>query len=254
MVRESQLKVNLVDHYKDPDAVAAVAIRRCYSNLTFEELTTKIDDDEKKRFINQVKGSGHTSTLEHQMFTFSVEGLSRVGETQLVRKRVGASYSIRSGRYVNMSEAEYVIPESIKNSSIYPRYVEHLEKAQNLYQNMIDLKIPEEDARFIQSQSLGTKIVVSMSGLAMLDFLEKRECTRAQWEIRKMAIEMHKLVKPISPIVFENAGPTCKTQGVCWEGKRSCGLWKDIEGATLMIKRKHLFKEGVRNDLSFLDE
>ena len=254
MIKESRLRVHLLDSYKDPDAIAAIAIRRCYSNDSYEELIEKISPEKRKQLVAQVEASGHTSTLEHQMFTFAVEGLSRIAETQLVRKRVGASYSIRSGRYVNMAEAEYVIPESIKNSSLLPQYREHLESVQKMYKELTDSGIPEEDARFIQPQSLATKLVVSMSGLALMQFLEKRECTRAQWEIRKMATEMHKLAKEVSPVVFDNAGPTCKTQGICWEGKRSCGLWKQIEGATLKIRQKHLFKESAGGDLKFIDE
>lgn len=244
----------MIGCYQDPDAVAAVAIRRCYSNDSHEELMKKISPEKRRQLVAQVQASGHTSTLEHQMFTFAVEGLSRVAEIQLVRKRIGASYSIRSGRYVNMAEAEYVIPESIKRSPLLPKYKKHLESVQKMYKELTDSGIPEEDARFIQPQSLATKLIVSMTGLALIQFLEKRECTRAQWEIRKMAIEMHKLAKKVSPIVFDNAGPTCKTQGICWEGKRSCGLWRHIKGATSKERQKHVFKAGINSDLKFIDE
>ena len=45
---------------------------------------------------------------------------------------------------------------------------------------------------------------------------------RAQWEIRELAEKMLFLVKEVSPILFENAGPSC-VRGACKEGAMSCG-------------------------------
>ena len=60
------------------------------------------------------------------------------------QKRIGASYSIRSGRYVNMAEAEYVIPESIKRSPLLPKYKKHLESVQKMYKELTDSGIPKK--------------------------------------------------------------------------------------------------------------
>ena len=62
-----------------------------------------------------------------------------------------------------------------------------------------------------------------MNARELLHFFELRTCNRAQWEIRRLADEMLRLVKPIAPIIFENAGPKCVTEGKCPEGKRTCG-------------------------------
>ena len=50
---------------------------------------------------------------------------------------------------------------------------------------------------------------------------------------------MLKLAKKKAPIIFGNAGPTCVSQGVCWEGDMSCGLWKTIKGAELKVRVKN---------------
>jgi thymidylate synthase (FAD) len=49
-------------------------------------------------------------------------------------------------------------------------------------------------------------------------------CNRAQWEIRMMATLMHKELMKVAPKIFKYAGPTCKTESICWEGERNCGL------------------------------
>lgn len=224
--------VKLLSYTKEPEQVVAAAIRQCYASVGAKELKQKIDKPTRERLINQVLASGHTSTLEHASFTFGVEGVSRVTEIQLVRHRVGTAYSIQSGRYVKRGDAKFVIPTSIKNNKIiYKKYKKILKDVQNLYNEMTDLGIKAEDARYLQPQSLQTKIVVTFNARALLHFLELRCCRRAQWEIQIMANLMLKTVKKVAPTIFASAGATCTTQKICWEGKMSCGLYKTIKGA-----------------------
>lgn len=223
--------VKLLSHTKDPEQVVAAAIRQCYASVGSRELKRKMDKETRERMIKQVMASGHTSTLEHASFTFAVEGVSRVTEIQLIRHRVGTAYSIQSGRYVKRGDAKFVIPLAVKNNKeVYKKYNNILKNVQNLYNEMIDLGIKAEDARYLQPQSLQTKIVVTFNARALLHFLELRCCRRAQWEVQMMANLMLKEVKKVAPIIFANSGPTCITQKICWEGKMACGLEKKIPG------------------------
>lgn len=224
--------VKLLSHTKDPEQVVAAAIRQCYASIGSKELKKKIDKETRERLIKQVIASGHTSTLEHASFTFGVEGVSRVTEIQLIRHRVGTAYSIQSGRYVKRGDAKFVIPTAVKNNkNIYKKYNKILKNVQNLYNEMIDVGIKAEDARYLQPQSLQTKIVVTFNARALLHFLELRCCKRSQWEVQTMANLMLKKVKKVAPIIFSSAGATCFTQKICWEGKMSCGLYEKIPNA-----------------------
>ena len=224
--------VKLLSHTKDPEQVVAAAIRQCYASVGPRELKKKIDKETRERLIKQVLASGHTSTLEHAEFTFGIEGVSRVTEIQLVRHRVGTAFSVQSGRYVKRGDAKFVIPVSVKNNPvIYKKYKKILKDVQNLYNEMTDAGIKAEDARYLQPQSLQTKMVVSFNARALLHYLELRCCRRAQWESQMMANLMLKEVKKVAPTIFANAGATCTTQKICWEGKMSCGLYEKIPGA-----------------------
>lgn len=232
------MKVKLLSYTKDPEQVVAAAIRQCYAAVGAKELKKKIDKETRQRLIKQVLASGHTSTLEHASFTFGIEGISRVSEIQLIRHRVGCSYSIQSGRYVKRGEAKFVIPVSIQNDKeILPKYKKILKEVQSLYNEMTDGGIKAEDARYLQPQSLQTKIVVTMNARALLHFLELRCCKRAQWEIQQLANLMLMEVRKVAPIIFEKAGASCVTTGICWEGeKMSCGLYKNIKGAEVRTR------------------
>ena len=115
MAKNVKLKVSLLSYTANPEQNIVAAIRQCYSQVGAKELKEKTNKETRERLIRQVMASGHTSTLEHASFTFAVEGVSRVTEIQLVRHRIGCSYSIQSGRYVKRGEAQYVIPPAILN-------------------------------------------------------------------------------------------------------------------------------------------
>ncbi len=230
-MREAKLKVRLISWTKDAEQNVVAAIRQCYSQVGAVELKKKTDEATKKRLIKLVMDSGHTSTIEHASFTFAVEGISRTVEVQLVRHRIGTSYSIQSGRYVKRTEASFKIPESIKkNKKLLAKYRKQINENQKLYGELLEAGIPAQDARYIQPQSLQTKLVVTMNARALWHFFELRTCNRAQWEIRALANEMLRLVKKKAPLLFASAGPTCVSEKICWEGKMSCGKWKKIKG------------------------
>lgn len=172
------------------------------------------------RSLQHSLASGHESVLEHAVFTFRVEGISRVTLAQLTRHRL-ASFSVQSQRYVKLEDPELVVPESIRTSAFAAEAESSMRYMLNLYHRMVEAGIPAEDARYITPQAVPTSLIVTMNARELQHFFSLRCCNRAQWEIRKLAEEMLKLCKKEAPILFENAGPGC-IRGKCPE-KRPCG-------------------------------
>ena len=226
------MKVKLLTYTKDPEQVVAAAIRQCYASVGSSELKKKIDKATRERMIKQVMGSGHTSTLEHASFTFGIEGISRACSHQLVRHRM-ASFSQQSQRYVNETKNnfQFVIPPKIKAlKKANAEFLKTMKNLKRVYEELVEMGIAPEDARFVLPNAAATKIVVTMNARALLHFLELRCCKRAQWEIQQLANLMLKEVRKVAPIIFEKAGASCMATGICWEGeKMSCGLYKKIK-------------------------
>jgi len=220
---EKKLNVKLLAYSKNPVSVVTSAIRQCYSADGANKISRKISKQESVRLIRQVIGSGHTSTIEHANFTFAIEGISRALTHQLVRHRI-ASYSQQSQRYVRAEKLRYIVPHTVKaNKKAYKIFKKFIDVAGSDYKKLLDLGIPTEDARFVLPNAAETKIVVTMNARSLSNFLKERMCIRAQWEIRELANEMYKLVGKISPEIFNNVGPTCETESICWQGKMYCG-------------------------------
>ena len=87
------------------------------------------------------------------------------------------------------------------------------------------MDIPAEDARYVLPNAACTNIIVTMNARSLLNFFELRCCLHAQWEIRKLANKMLKLVIEKAPQIFKNAGPPCKTKQYCPEHNLECPLY-----------------------------
>ena len=219
---EVKPKAELVDYTENPEQNVAIAARLCYSKKSPDELQDDMDEEQIKRLVTKVIDLGHTSTLEHTYFYFHIQ-CSRVTSHQLVRQRIGTSYSQRSQRYVTEDNFNYIIPPSIKeNEKAKNIFADKMDDLQDIYLELLELGIPKEDARFILP-TIKTNLMVSYNARSLLHFFNLRCCNRAQWEIREIAYQMLQLVKDKAPILFEKAGPTCKREGICPEGDLSCG-------------------------------
>lgn len=221
------LKVFLIDHTPNPEKIITLAAKTCYSKLDISDINIG-GEEEVSKFVQMLFDMDHLSPFEHISFIFGIEGISRACSHQLVRHRIGCSFSQKSQRYAPISlnakgpnRFRFIIPESIKNSEYLIDYLELMERIQNFYNYMKD--IPDEDRRYIFPNACETQIVVTMNARELLHFFNVRCCNRAQWEIREMANQMLNIVKNIAPNIFEFAGPNCVKLGYCPEGKMTCG-------------------------------
>ena len=231
-----EMRVELLSHTPDPLALIYAAFRQCYfpgnvADMWPRLLRGDVTPAEQGDFIGRVLSSGHTSPVEHVSFTFAVDGVSRALTHQLVRHRM-ASYSQQSQRYVDGSHFSYVLPPSIAASpGARESFERFMDEVGNMYR---DIKTQleadgqegaREDARFVLPQAAASAVVVTMNCRGLLNFFEQRCCTRAQWEIRRLAMAMLDVCRTALPVVFAQAGAACERLGYCPEGSFCCGRY-----------------------------
>ncbi len=228
MSEQKKLKVILLRHTLEPEETIALAAKLCYSKSTISDLKEKISQKDQSDFIRKLMDMGHESVLEHVSFTFGVEGVSRVLLAQLTRHRI-ASFSVQSQRYVSYENGfGYIIPDSItalgeESVNRFREQMNTLEKWYTEWQKLLGKgEKSNEDARFVLPNACETRIILTMNVRELRHFFSLRMCSRAQWEIRKMAEEMFRLCFETAPSLFMNAGPAC-IRGKCPEGEKSCG-------------------------------
>lgn len=238
---KSEMKVALIRHTLNPEEVVALGARLCYSKTKVDDLRQRVETKDQTAFVKKVFGMGHESVLEHATFTFAVEGVSRVLLAQITRHRL-ASFSVQSQRYVSYDGGfGYVVPPQIEalGEEAAEEFASQMNTIQQWYTQWQEkLGAGEggnEDARFVLPGACETRLMVTMNVRELRHFFSMRMCNRAQWEIRALASEMHRLCMEVAPALFEDAGPGC-LRGFCPEGEKSCGRMKQIreERAALM--------------------
>ena len=174
------MNVKLTRITNDPILAIEGAASNCYDT----------DPKENGNTMRHCIKSGHTSVTEFCDFTFHIEGISRALSHQLVRHRL-ASYAQRSQRYCNESNFGYVLPQTIKNN---PEALDCYQAAMSYlgltYTHLQELGVPNEDARMVLPNACETQIEVKMNLRTLMNFMNERLCSCAQWEIRQLAQKM----------------------------------------------------------------
>ena len=231
---EVKLHVALIRHTLSPEEIVALGARLCYSRATIDDLTQRVSAKDQSDFVQKIMGMGHDSVLEHASFTFGVEGVSRVLLAQLTRHRL-ASFSVQSQRYVSYEHGfGYIVPPKIAAlgqdaADEYARQMDQMQQWYCQWQERLGAagESSNEDARFVLPGACETRLMMTMNVRELRHFFSLRMCSRAQWEIRALATQMHRLCMEVAPALFADAGPGC-LRGACPEGAKSCGRAAEI--------------------------
>jgi len=146
---------------KEPDRDAAVA--RDLRILAFEN-------------------KGLPLSLELYDFVFCIFGISRIGTHQIVRNRIGATYSQQASGDKDWRHHRALVPRSIYwKSTIWPVFRQQVLEAKRLYAQMLDtMEIPILDARRVLPHCLETYIYVKFNLVTLASFIKKRDCVQTQ--------------------------------------------------------------------------
>ncbi|HTO90554.1 MAG TPA: FAD-dependent thymidylate synthase, partial [Candidatus Sulfotelmatobacter sp.] len=144
-------------------------------------------------------------------------GVSRSFTHELIRHR-HFSYSQLSQRYVDESDSDFIEPEVIASDpALHAVWTEAVDAARAAYDRLIaglvekysDLsdktlrrKLARQAARSVLPNATETKIFVTGNARALRHFIEMRGSEFAEVEIRKVALEMLRLMQSEAPSMF----------------------------------------------------
>lgn len=104
----------------DPALLIALAGKRCYRSFEvgLNPNITKIRKDWGE-YLDNILASGHGSVLEHSVYTFAIENVSRVFTGEMNRHRAGWAISEGSMRFIRFSEdVPYWEPDTIQGPDV----------------------------------------------------------------------------------------------------------------------------------------
>ena len=176
-----------------------------------------------QEYLENILASKHGSVLEHAVWCLLIAGVSRSLTHELVRHRAGFGYSQLSQRYVDESDARYVVPPLYQeNSALFEKWQQTIECIRKAYKELaeattqyVQQRHPEmaprdrrkwarQSARSILPNACETKIFVTGNSRAWRHFLELRGSPHAETEIRLLAVEICRVLKKESPNIFRD--------------------------------------------------
>lgn len=180
--------------------------RLCYESWDMPNEATETNAG----YISNIIDHQHFSILEHVNVTFYVEGVSRNLSHELIRHR-HLSFSELSQRYVNMAQADVIIPPVFRE--IEPDLPEKGQLRADIayeYQHNLDVlksegvtgKAARQAARYGLPAGMETKFVVTGNLRAWADLLPKRMSMHADAEMQVFANQVFDLLVDEYPDVF----------------------------------------------------
>lgn len=213
---------------------------------------------------------GHMSGSRTEYIKFRIYDLDRGTAEQIMRHEIGTDYdwntysyqdrieimidvnpnnivkNMQSFRYVDKDGFTYTIPKSIQNiAEVKERYenlMYHINEERNaIKQLLLDAGVQEkkatEDSNFVLPRATNLTLTIGFTPEALIHFMHKRLCVRAQDEIREVAIAMKNAVLEILPEFASQLMPHCQHLLWCPESKKmTCGAYPRKEDLLKELK------------------
>lgn len=180
------------------------------------------------KLVENVWNSGHKSIARHGMASFLIENVSVSLLTQISR-HPHINLTVQSSRYCNMENKTPVIPPFLKDidKEIYEEDYELILSLYRAWNNdeKYTKKEKQEISKMFLPKASTVDLIMSGNYQALYEFLQLRNCVRAEWEINKLSLEITKILKERIPEIFQHLGCKGDEWGVCPELHGSCGRY-----------------------------
>ncbi|MRI57993.1 MAG: thymidylate synthase (FAD) [Epsilonproteobacteria bacterium] len=199
------MRVELM-HYT-PLPVAAHAIRTCWQSFDKSDQGGPKDQELIDRVGNKYK---HASTLEHLVYTFYIQGISRALLQELARHRM-ASLSVKSTRYT-LKELKNIGPfdeEDFQSASRFIVLTGHPQvdrasiKALNNLQTILKEGVSNDIAKYCLPECYKTELTWTINARSLQNFLSLRSSKSALWEIRELSFKIYDALPKDHRYLFE---------------------------------------------------
>lgn len=173
-------------------------------------------------YLRNVIDKGHESVLEHAVWTLEFSGVTRAFSHQLVRHRVGFSYSQLSQQYVDHENFEVLRPVDLTRypdaaaawekaeDAVRSAYIE-LHRALDIESEGSSFESDRERRRFINSvarqvlpNAVSTRVMVTANARALRHFLALRGGIEGDREMREVSTVLLRVMSREAPVLFED--------------------------------------------------
>ena len=162
----------------------------------------------------------HTSPLEHIVYSFLIQGVSRSFLAQITRHRM-SSFTSASQHYQQYGNYPCIVKDpsnKVMHESLLQSYVH--------YHQLVEEGMDIWEARQCLPNAAAVNIFWTVNARSLVNFLRQRLCHRNVPEMREFANKVLNIVTYHFPELFECVGPQC-FEDTCKQGRLKCstGPW-----------------------------
>lgn len=177
---------------------------------------------------------------EKYFYMDMIETIPRVSPDEIVK-------NMASFRYIDKNNFTYTTPKNIQNNNkaraLYQNLMSNIDTTRRLIrealiENGTDVHKAVEDANFVLPRATNTKLTIGFTPEALITFMHKRLCLRAQDQIREIAVEIKKQVNEINPEFAKELMPHCQYLLWCPERDKSCGAYPTRDELKKIINKE----------------
>jgi len=194
----------------DSEEVIEVAGRLCY--FSFGDVQSEKSNAD---FIRHLIKMGHNSVLEHVNWTFLITGISRTLTHQLVRHRVGVSFSQLSQQFHDETDATFIEPDQLRHFpellSFWEKAVSSSKQAYTKLKNALessgtikDQNVIRSIARSLLPNATATKLVMTANARELRHLIKLRGSRSCDEEMRRFIAGLLQKLKNESSVLFSD--------------------------------------------------
>ncbi len=179
--------------------------------------------------------SNHGRVLEYPDVILKISEYSARVIRELYTHIIGTTRLQESTRFVDGSDFQFYVPETVmKSEEATRRYMGNMKLLSKSYQELIDLGVSKQDAANLLPLGMFTKIMLKINLRALLYMYNTRACERAYKEYRDLMEDIREAVSVIDAewdfIANAYFLTKCEKMGYC-EESRTCGRMPSKEEA-----------------------
>lgn len=191
----------IISRISDGDSIIEFGGRICYS--AFNKGRNSED------YIEHVLEEKHGSVTSHANYGLIISGISRSCANELIRHSTGFAPSQLSQRFVDEGKTNFVVPPAISDLDSEELLFDFETDCKNALasykswqKNLENLpkKQKNEAARSVLPNSVETDLLFTGNIRAWRNLIEQRAKIWADREIRRLAVEITKKLKPFAPL------------------------------------------------------
>ena len=189
------------------------------------EAAHRVQHPGKPLDLAALSSSRRPRELEQLAYTFTVSGVTLSGVTHLVRHRM---QSIVVPPIQSVDHSRVILPDSVAaDPAALERYQTAVRDAHDRLLQIRERPALEKLHYYFALSGNLMDVMTTMNARELQWFIRLRSCSRAQWEIRDIAVDLLRQLRRSFPELFDHFGPACFSEGRCPEGRLTCGQMGD---------------------------